>query len=79
MANVNENAQTSISQMSRILSYMLEGHTITPIEALEKFGCFRLGARIKDIEKHLGRAPQRDRVTVKNRDGKEVRVARYWL
>ena len=77
--NINENAQVSASQTSRILSYMLEGHTINPLEALDKFGCFRLGARIKDIEKMTGYTPKRDRVAVTNRDGKTVRVARYWL
>ncbi len=77
--NNNDNPETTASQTSRILSYMLEGHSITPLEALDLFGCFRLGARIKDIEKHLGYAPKRDRVQVKNRDGKLVRVARYWI
>lgn len=39
-----------MTQASQILDYLLnhpEG--ITPLEALEKFGCFRLGARIHDI------------------------------
>lgn len=29
---------------------MLSGKAITPIEALDLFGCFRLGARIADIK-----------------------------
>lgn len=77
--NINDNPVTTASQTARILSYMLEGHSITPIEALDKFGSFRLGARIKDIEKQLGVPPHRDRVQVKNREGKTVWVARYWL
>ena len=48
MPNINEN-KTSGSQTDRILEWMLEGHSITPLEALEKFKCFRLGARIADI------------------------------
>ena len=49
MQNINENAGASKSQTDRILEWMLAGHTITPLEALEKFGSFRLGARIADI------------------------------
>ena len=48
--NINENTGTSKSQTDRILEYMLEGNSITPLEALEKFKCFRLGARIADIK-----------------------------
>jgi len=50
MQNINENTKTSKSQTDRILEWMLEGHSITPLEALEKFKCFRLGARIADIK-----------------------------
>lgn len=28
---------------------MLEGNEITPMDALNMFGCFRLGARIADL------------------------------
>jgi len=48
--NINENHATSLSQKQRILQWMLEGNTITPLEALNKFGCLRLGARIADIK-----------------------------
>ena len=50
MQNINENTGACKSQTERILQYMLEGHSITPLEALEKFKCFRLGARIADIK-----------------------------
>lgn len=50
MTNINENKRTSSSQTNLILEWMLAGHTITPLEALEKFKCFRLGARIADIK-----------------------------
>ena len=48
--NINENTKTSRSQTDLILEWMLAGHTITPLEALERFKCFRLGARIADIK-----------------------------
>ena len=79
MKNNNLNAQTSASQTRRILAYLQNGHRINPIIALQDFGCFRLGARIKDIEKITGVAPQRRRIKVENREGKEVYVAEYWL
>lgn len=47
--NINENPVSSSTQSQMILEYMMEGHSITPVEALEKFGCFRLGARIWEL------------------------------
>ena len=38
-----------MSQEKQILEYLLAGNTLTPIEALNMFGCFRLGARICDL------------------------------
>lgn len=39
------------SQSARILSHLKSGKSITPIEALTMFDCFRLGARIADLRK----------------------------
>lgn len=39
------------SQNDRILAYLKEGKSITPIEALELFGSLRLAARIADLKK----------------------------
>jgi len=39
------------SQEERILHYMGQGYSITPMGALNLFGCFRLGARIWDLKK----------------------------
>lgn len=47
------------SQKQAIMEYLLDGHSITPLEALEMFGCFRLGARIADLRK-LGMNIQND-------------------
>lgn len=35
-----------ITQKELILKYLQDGNKITPLEALNKFGCFRLGAVI---------------------------------
>lgn len=38
------------SQNKQILNYLNDGNSITPIDALNLFGCFRLGARIHDLK-----------------------------
>lgn len=63
------------SQTEAIKEYLLQGHCITPLEALEMFGCFRLGARIADLKKQ-GMDIQNDNL-VDERTGK--RYARYRL
>ncbi len=37
------------TQAQAIHRYLRAGNTITPLEALERFGCFRLAARIYDL------------------------------
>lgn len=39
------------AQTKEILRYLQSGRALTPLEALERFGCFRLGARIYDLKK----------------------------
>ena len=41
------------SQNAMILNFLESGGSLTPIEALEKFQCFRLAARMNDLEKRL--------------------------
>ena len=37
------------SQASHILAHLVSGRTITPLGALKKWGCLRLGARIHQL------------------------------
>ena len=39
------------TQTEKILAYLSKGKGITPIDALNKFGCFRLAARISDLRR----------------------------
>ena len=39
------------TQTQNILEYMQQGNSITPLEALNLFGCMRLGARIFEIKR----------------------------
>jgi len=66
-------AKSGTSQSFHILAYMKAGNGITGLEALNRFGCFRLPARIADIKK-LGYDVKSELIKV---NGK--RVARYWM
>lgn len=66
----------STSQGAQILAYLQAGHTLTPLEALDKFNCWRLGGRIHDLRQTPeGRDIQTEDLKLPN--GK--RIARYWL
>lgn len=47
--NINKNPVSSNSQKAKILAFMQAGGSITPIDALNEFGSFRLGARIAEL------------------------------
>ena len=38
-----------MTQNDAILAYLRAGHALTPLEALELFGCFRLSGRILEL------------------------------
>ena len=65
-----------MSQNKMILKY-LQTHKrgLTPIDALQKFGCMRLGARISDL-RGMGHNIRTDMEDNKNNRG---RHARYFL
>ena len=67
------------SQAKAVLAWMLEGHTITSLEALRRFGIISFPRRILDIEKLTGVAPKRKRIQTTNRYGKVVYCNEYWL
>jgi len=62
------------SQVERILAALLAGERLTPLIALERFGCFRLGGRVYDLKK-LGHDVQSRMIELPN--GKHV--AEYWI
>jgi hypothetical protein len=64
-----------MKQTDAILLHLQSGRTITPIDALSKYGCFRLGARIFDL-KEAGHPIEKEMVTDPET---EKRFARYWL
>lgn len=42
-------AHAKPSQTEMILEYLKQGHSLTPLEALEKLNCFRLSGRILEL------------------------------
>ena len=40
-----------MSQNEAIKAALLSGRSLTPIDALEDFGCFRLAARVADLRR----------------------------
>lgn len=63
------------TQKQAIRDYLESGHSITPLEALEMFGCFRLGAQIFDL-KAEGMAIE---TTIKKDENTGKRYAVYFL
>ena len=61
-------------QNARILAHLQAGRTITALEALELFKCFRLASRVCDLRK-AGHDVQKR--TIKTNSGKSV--AQYFL
>lgn len=67
------------TQAQRILDYMQTHRKgITPIEALNKFGCFRLSGRIFEL-REMGYDVVTDIETKTNENGETKRYARYSL
>lgn len=62
------------NQAAQILAHLKEGKAITPIDALTRFGCFRLGARIFEL-RQAGHAIETERVETPNGSN----VAKYRL
>lgn len=67
-----------MTQCEKVLEYMKAFGSITPIEAMQDIGCMRLAARIADLVDQ-GYAIGRRMKTSKNRYGKKVSFAEYYL
>lgn len=61
------------SQNALIKGWLLNGKSITPLDALNMFGCFRLSARIANLRDE-GLPIVTDMVTINDK-----RIARYYL
>ena len=66
------------TQEGKILAALQAGKTLTPLEALRRFGCLRLGARVHDLRR-AGYPIVAKLVAVRRADGGICRIARYSL
>jgi len=57
------------SQASKILEHLKSGHRLTPLDALDLFGCFRLAARIFELRKQGWNIQE---LTIATSSGKKV-------
>lgn len=67
-----------MTDKERILSHLRLHKSITPMEALNEFGCYRLAARIADL-RHDGHTIDTEIVSDKDRYGEPMRYAKYTL
>ena len=74
MSNINDNPESSATQCQRIAEWLEQGNSLTQMEALNKFQCFRLASRINDLR---NRGMQIITEKILTATGK--RVARYSL
>jgi len=63
------------SQNKRIRKHLESGKSLTPLDALYKFGSFRLGARIHWLKKH-GMKIKCDMIEITS-EGKIKKIAKY--
>ena len=83
MTNTNDeyiNEASADTQCNRILAHLRKGFTLTSLEALNLFGCFRLASRIHDLRVRLQEEGTGEQIIVertKTATGK--RVAQYRL
>lgn len=67
-----------MTQCDLVLEYMRQFGSINPLEAIRDIGCMRLASRISDLREQ-GYAIGRRMKTSKNRYGKDVSFAEYYL
>lgn len=67
-----------MSDKAKILKHLQEKGSITPMEALEQYGCYRLGARVWDLRRD-GHDISTTIVEGRDRNGEPMKFARYSL
>lgn len=67
-----------MTQCEMIMAHLEEHGSITPVEAMQEYGCMRLAARIADL-KDQGARIKKTTAKGKNRNGDPVSFARYIL
>lgn len=66
-----------MTQCDRILTYISENGSITPMEAFTELGVTKLATRISEIIRYKGVAIEKKPMQTKNRFGKPVTYMEY--
>lgn len=76
--NNNPDPKRSWSQKKRILRHLQEGWTLTPIQAIDLYGCTKLATRISELINEDGHTEiRKEMVFVPTAGGKMTRVMQY--
>ena len=76
--NNNPNPKRSFSQKRRILRHLQEGWPLTPMQAIDLYGCTKLATRVSELINKDGHTEiQKEMVWVNTADGKQTRVMQY--
>jgi hypothetical protein len=67
---------TSLTQRQMVLISLQSGYRLTPMLALRRFGCLRLGARIYEIKRMGYKIESR---MVETERGSKKYVKEYWM
>ena len=70
--------EQKLTQCMKIIKYMNDFGSITPVQAMQDLGVMRLAARISDLEVD-GWEIQHERETGRNRYGEKTSYAKYSL
>ena len=67
-----------MSQATDIIEFIRDNGSITPKQAMDYLGIYRLASRITDLRK-AGIPIDKEMIPVLNRNGKTCRIARYTI
>ncbi len=70
------------TQKKKILKHLLAGFSITPMEALKSYGCFRLAAVVFSLKKEMslkGSATIKSELVTETKKGETKRYSKYTL
>jgi len=71
--------KTKSTQSESILQHLAEGNSITALEALYDFGCFRLASRISELKKSGHNIESKWKSVVASKTGKKIKIKEYYL
>ena len=66
-----------LNQRERIIRYIEDFGSITPAEAVEQLGCYKLATRVSEIIREGSFPIRKEMETAKNRYDETVRYMRY--